>query len=205
VIVDNSHFAYLALQKGSLDHLKGDRAAWHSAYDRALQDDFESIAPHLPLSCNSVLDIGSGLGGIDVLIDRHYGGVMVRLVDGLADPPVLHFHNRTFNNMAVAEDFQRRNGVVDARGWDAAVCQHKAYAGLPEAFDLIISFGSWCFHYPPEVYLDMVGRLSGPNTVLILDVRADKPLWRSELGQAFREVACAKASRKFNRLVFHAK
>jgi hypothetical protein len=41
--------------------------------------------------------------------------------------------------------------------------------------------------------------------VLILDVRADKPLWRDQLREAFVEVAVALSRPKFNRMVFHAR
>ncbi|MBR1150091.1 hypothetical protein [Bradyrhizobium sp. JYMT SZCCT0428] len=200
LIVDDSHFAYLKLQKGSLDHLKDDRAAWHAAYEQAQGDDYDSLVPYLPpvLAGRHVLDVGSGLGGIDVLLDRHYGGIDVHLLDGVDDPPEMTLHRRTFNSMKVAGDFLTRNGVHQ---W--------SYVALPPVaarpMDIVISLGSWCFHYGPSEYLAFVYRCCTSRTVLILDVRADRPEWRVELQSRFYEVGCAKASRKFNRLVFHAK
>jgi len=209
MIVDDSHFEYLKLQKGALHALIGDRAAWLASYEQSLAEDMASLAPYLPAACRNVLDVGSGLGGIDVLLDRHYGGLQVRLLDGVDDPAVMTFHNRTYNDMVIAGDFQHRNGV-EKFGY------YSTPPKGPVDFDLIISLGSWCFHYGPSAYLAFVQKCChGPvddanaaggkraGTVLILDVRADKPLWRQELREAFREVGVARAARKFNRLVFH--
>lgn len=200
MIVDDNHFAYLKLQRGALDHLAGDRAAWRVAYQDSLTADLETMLPHLPEHCGNVLDVGSGLGGIDVLIDRQYGGdVYVSLMDGIDDPPELKFHNCTYNDMKVARDFLTRNGVVR--------CGY--YSTPPRGaveFDLIVSLQSWCFHYGPSAYLSFVRQCCHPETVLILDVRTDKPHWREELVDAFgAEVAVALSRPKFERLVFHAK
>lgn len=204
MIVDDRHFAYLSLQKGSLDRLKGDRAAWQRAYETSLAEDLAGMRPFLPATCRNVLDIGSGLGGIDALLNRHYGGGLdVRLLDGVDDPPVMTLHRKSFNSMAVARDFLDRNGVSGFGFYSPA----EARAATPVVgieFDLIISLGSWCFHYAPSEYLEFVYRCCTPRTVLLLDVRADKPEWRAQLHTRFFEVACAKASRKFNRLVLRA-
>jgi SAM-dependent methyltransferase len=198
MIVDDRHFEYLKLQRGGLDAIAHDRAAWLRAYRLSLEDDLASMAPHLPERCRNVLDVGSGLGGIDVLLARKFPGLYVSLMDGVDDPPVMHFHNRTYNDMKVACDFQKKNGV-----------EKVGYYSTPPigsvGFDLIISIASWCFHYGPSAYLAFVRRCCHPKTVLILDVRADQPLWRLELRGAFNEVGCALAKRKFNRLVFHVR
>jgi SAM-dependent methyltransferase len=201
LIVDDSHFAYLKLQRGRIEALASDRAAWLEAYARTLDEDLASIEPHLPATCRNLLDVGSGLGGIDVLLNRHYlattgNPLEVALLDGIDDMPEVSFHDRTYNDMAVAIDFLVKNGV-----------EHCYFVPLPpreaKPFDLIISLQSWCFHYPPAAYLEFVKGCVHRDSVLILDVRADKPLWRDELRQSFTEVAVALSRPKFNRLVFH--
>lgn len=200
MIIADNHFAYLQLQKGALSYLKADRIAWLAAYEKAIAYDFCSLLPHLPPVSPGlrVLDVGSGLGGIDVLLDRHYGGIEVCLLDGIDDPPQMMLHRCTFNSMKVAGDFLTGNGV---RAW--------RHVGMPPVkaapMDIIISLGSWCFHYPPSEYLGFVERCCGSSTVLILDVRRDKPHWRAELRGCFDEVAVALMKPKFNRLVFRAR
>lgn len=203
MIVDDSHFAYLALQKGSLDHLKDDRAAWLAAYEASLEFDLATMMPFLPHKCASILDIGSGLGGIDVMLNRHYGGgLKVRLLDGVDDPPEMRLHRKTFNDMRVAEDFQNRNGVLDFGFYSPAA----AAANMPSPikFDLIISLGSWGFHYAPKIYMHFVRQVSHGNnggTVLIADLRNGKPHWCEQI-RYFDRKAVALSRPKFERVVY---
>jgi SAM-dependent methyltransferase len=197
MIVDSDHFAFLRLQRGAIADLAGDFPAWLVAYERSLRDDFASLEPFLPKACRSVLDVGSGLGGIDVLLNRHYGGgVQVNLLDGWDDEPAVTAHDRTFNDMLVAGDFLRRNGVEKvvrvAEGWQRRV-------------ELVVSLQAFGFHFPPALYLPLVRGCVHPGTVLIFDVRVGRDDWLGELRGAFTEVSCALARPKFNRMVFYAK
>lgn len=200
--VDDSHFAYLKLQRGRIASLADDRAAWQAAYDNSLDDDLAGMAPYLPEHCRALLDIGSGLGGIDAMLNRRYGGaVHVRLLDGTDDAPIVSLHDTTYNSMAVAADFLSKNGVRYLTCYSA----HNASAARPDGttYDLIVSLQSWCFHYAPDLYLPFVKPRCHAGTVLIVDVRSGKPLWRETMRAAFKEVACVSTRRKFNRLVFH--
>lgn len=194
LIVEDEHFSYLKIQKGSLDKLSHDRVAWQAAYEEALTRDFGSIRSYLPTKCNSVLDIGGGLGGIDVLLARKYGcGICI--LDGEADAPVMELHRKTFNHMGVARDFLTKNGVG---GFDYLTPEQMT----PRPFDLIISLGSWCFHYPPSTYLDFVVSCCHSETMLVVDVRKQKPDWLKQLQELFTPRAVVHHSSKFDRWIF---
>lgn len=195
MIVDEEHFAYLSIQKGGLHHLVTDYDAWKRAYEDSLLDDLEDLRGCFPVK--SVLDIGSGLGGINALINEENGGeVDVCLLDGANDPPIMNLHRNTFNNMRVAADFLRKNGVHSVSFEPPAAPQSRP-------FDLIISLGSWCFHYEPETYLEFVMGCFVPGTKLVLDVRRDKPRWQKTLAEAFGSpVSVIRTLRKADRTLF---
>lgn len=211
--VDPEHFDYLHLQKGSLDKFSvtgSGRIAlnkqWQQAYEQDLRDTFEMIRPDLPGVCQSMLDVGSGLGGIDVLIRRYYeqhgGAPYVHLLDGVDDLPVMTLHAKTFNNMRIARNFQVKNGLspLKMRGYGPDV----TYFDSP--FDLIVSFGSWCFHYPPMAYLaPIVASGCHPGTTLILDVRRGRPDYMRELAKGLDLVATIATRDKWLRCVFKPK
>jgi FkbM family methyltransferase len=199
IIVDDAHFKYLALQKGSLSHLVSDRVAWHREYERKLTADFNSIERWLPIACLSVLDIGSGLGGIDIMINRHYGCVKVELLDGEDDPPVMKLHRQTFNNMAVARDFLSKNGVDNVTSFDAN--DPVKWVDLGKV-DLVISLGSWCFHYPPEQYMSFVLSKCHTATVVIVDVRKEKPSYFDQLFHNFEMIGMACEMQKASRITY---
>lgn len=197
--ITNEARPYLVLQKGALDHLKHDPAAWDAAYNRSMNNTFKTIEPFLPETCEAVLDVGSGMGGICALINRHYScEVDVTLLDGLIDDPIVIAHRKTFNNMKIAEDFLEKNGVKHFE------CLGPASLKMPKLykFDLIISFGAWCFHFPPRDYLDFVVAHCKPGTVLILDVRISKTDWLEELHIVLGQSEIIRTTRKFEKRKF---
>lgn len=206
IIVHDDAFAYLRLQRGKISNLAEDRGAWLAAYRSSLERDYNGLRPYLPKRCEFLLDVGSGLGGIDVLLSRHYanaGAPIVYLLDGISDPPEMHLHRHTFNDADVAKRFHEVNGSRRVVGVDPAIGR-----AMPEScvtFDLIVSLGSWGFHYEPRVYLDFVKASCAPSATLILDVRKNKPGWLADLTGAFgRPVAVLHLSEKFDRMVFRA-
>jgi SAM-dependent methyltransferase len=196
--VDDQQFAFLALQRGALSDLVGNRTRWQEAYEASLSATMASIEQDLPAWCASVLDIGGGMGGINILLARLWPDLNVTILDGEDDAPVMRRHRETFNNAAVARRFLEQNGVGHIDFFSPRL-------GEPRPFDLIVSFASWCFHYEPAVYLDFVRACCRPGTVLILDIRRDKPHWRPELEKAFALRRVALVAPKFERIVFDAR
>ena len=198
--ITEKDYEFLALQKGKLHNIKADREAWADAYTASINLDLRTFVEHLPKDCKNILDIGSGLGGMDAAINKACGGGLeVCLLDGEADQPSMVKHNQTFNNMEVARDFQARHGVSNF----SYMTPTKQY---PRKFDLIISFGSWCFHYPPEIYLPLVIQCCTKDTVLILEVRKDHPdNWLGQLKKHFKVKQVVETRTKFDRIVFEVK
>lgn len=147
--------------------------------------------------------MGSGLGGIDVLLYRHYEGrAGITLLDGLKDPPVMTKHAQTFSNADAAAEFMRENDVPHAQLWFAdPKGGDDVLVGGP-LYDLVVSFGSWCFHYSPATYLERVIQASHMETVFILDVRRDKGEWTEQISARLREVASIRVSNKYARGVY---
>jgi hypothetical protein len=201
--VADQAFEYLKLQKGGLDQFSHDRKRWENAYRIALLTDYVQIKPHLPKTARYVLDIGSGLGGIDILLHRHYDGACLPvLMDGYSDQPVMELHRKTFSNFHVAELFHADNGVGRIIGIDA---NRRPLQVLPAPMPLVISLGSWCFHYPVDLYLDYVVQNTERGSVIIVDVRKDKPQWRSQLSERFELKAVVHVAPKRDRIVYHVR
>jgi hypothetical protein len=171
-------YPYLVAQRGALDDMKDDAGLWCRRYAETLQSDFDCIERFLPERCDAVLDVGGGMGGINILLNAHYGGnLIVALLDGADDPPSVTKHAETFSNYRVARNFLQINGVENTM----AISTARPFA--PNFFDLVISLKSWCFHYEPAKYLDFVKGCSiAGKTRIILDVRGGLkgcPLGRS--------------------------
>jgi hypothetical protein len=173
-VINDEHFEYLSIQRGEISDHRHDRKAWERAYAESIGGIVENVRPHLPAHCQAMLDIGGGLGGVDILLSRLYSTPSVHILDGLEDPPVVRSHASTFNNASVTLDFLAANGVQNAH-----VYYPRPYPAVQ--YDLIVSFAAYCFHIPPTTYFDILTEMSHPGTVFIFDVRATKPLWLEQL------------------------
>lgn len=164
-----THYDYLKTQHGRVGQYKT-WDEWCEAYNKSVKEQFETLKPYLPkhLDHPNILDVGSGLGGIDAHIRAEYYDANVFLLDGVNDSPIPKASYKTFNNMEVAEDFLALNGVHNFHYFDPEKL------GNPEPMDIIISINSWCFHYPPEQYIEFVRSCCHKNTVMFIDVRTGK-------------------------------
>jgi len=196
VIIEPSHFEYLSIQRGEVsDKLALGFDAWKLAYLASLKEIAESIWKFLPEKCDRVLDVGSGLGGIDLLLSRRYKTAHFDLLDGTDYKPYVYNHNVPFSNSGVALDFHHKNGN------DRVEC---VWPKVPvdRTYDLVVSFAAWCFHISPINYLDGITRASHDKTRLIIEVRRERKDWLTALVKAFgRPVVLAKRE-KFVRLGF---
>lgn len=205
LIVSDEQFEYLRWQKGSLFDLSDDRERWQAAYEAELWQTYLEMQKHLPDPCWGLLDVGSGLGGIDVLLARHYADDQpyIHLLDGEDDAPEMRLHRNTFNSMKVAREFQRANGIrMDRFGYFTT-----ATSDLPRPYDLVLSLGSWCFHYPPDTYLPLL--LSGGglhlDSVIIVDVRNSRPIYEEQLAKSLERMAVIRTAPKYTRAVYRRK
>ena len=195
--VSKREFTYLKAQCGDLDHLSSDYSTWLVAYREKLASTFFMIEPYLPAKCDLVLDIGSGLGGINVLLCQHYAETLgkvprIHLLDGDGSPQVQQ-HNLPFSNMSLAVNFLSRHGV---RQVSFSTPERFVEVGC---FDLIVSFAAWCFHVPMETYLDYVLAHSHEDTIVIVDAR--RPTIVEKLRRHLRVIDVAEYGKKYDRLI----
>ncbi len=169
-----------------------------------LQNDFRTIKDHLPEDTTSVLDVGCGVGGINLFLSEHYKDQqpIFYLFDKTEISDVVYYQFRDtpafYNSLDVAAETLQRNGVneknihtLDADEFDLDELKN---------VDLCISLISWAFHYPLETYLeDVLESLSGDG-VLLLDFRRNT----NQLAKArrfFEDDDVIKSTEKYERVL----
>ena len=152
------------------------RARTKELYSQDMEEEYRSIRWVLPAGCARVLDIGCGVAGIDVLIQRHYAGRPLNfyLLDKsqVEDSVFYSYQPRGafYNSLEVARSMLTENGIARER-IHLLEATGNGDIQIAGSVDLIISLLSWGFHYPAATYLSQVYHLLSDDGVVVLDVR----------------------------------
>jgi SAM-dependent methyltransferase len=173
------------------------------AFNRDMEREYREILPHLPPRAVAILDIGCGVGGIDVLLHRHYGTPRLYLADRTHTSERIFYgyeqKGAFYNSFEVTRRLLLENGVPEPALRFREVGE-ECRLDVPEAVDLVLSLISWGFHYPVTVYADQVRALLRPGGRVILDVRKGTD-GRAQLEARFPRVTTVSETRKKERVV----
>lgn len=142
--------------------------------------EFEALKPYLPVTCNNIMDIGSGMARLPARIARFVEAttaprITVYLMDGEAHVERTDKERTGYRTTIMGPWADGREGIdtVRALAPHASCVFVAAYPQWqsPRPLDLVTSFRSWAHHYPVSVYLQMVSRSLRPGGILITDVR----------------------------------
>ena len=134
--------------------------------------EFNSIKSYLPKSSKNILDIGCGLGVINIYLNDYYSKKSYfTLIDkNYVDKKVAYgFNNNSesYNKLEITKDILILNGfkieqlqLIDAD--ENFVLNNK--------YELIISLFSMGYHYPIENYIDIIKKISTKSTKVIFDL-----------------------------------
>lgn len=175
-------------------------------FNEDMMDEYESIKSWLPNKCSRILDIGCGVGGIDVLLHRHYNcdrntefylldktSINRRVYYGFKKEPAF------YNSLDVTQQLLSQNGMHKENMHLLEVTSDHRI-NVPAGVDLVISLGSWGFHYPVSTYVNKVCDILRQGGHLILDIRKGKGE-EKELEQKFAKVQIISEGKKHFRVL----
>ncbi len=168
------------------------------AFELKAENDFNTIKDWLPPSLNSMLDIGCGLGAVDIEIGLRTDVSVINLIDGDGTggrKMSYAVDTKAWSDRKIAVKFIKANApgrVV------VAYPPEKEY--IPA--ELIISLKSCGHHYPVDVYIPlMLESLYGAKRV-ILDIRRRTNGIETMEKNGFRVVGKCHETVKCERMVF---
>jgi SAM-dependent methyltransferase len=131
----------------------------------------------LPQKATSILDIGSGIAGINAFINKHYNNkIDIYLLDKTqTDERVYYYYHErgsVYNSLTLAKELLKQNGVDESRIHTQEATDDNQIL-IDTTFDIVVSLISWGFHYPVTTYLDVVYQKLKPKGVLIIDIRKE--------------------------------
>jgi SAM-dependent methyltransferase len=138
-------------------------------YYESCMRDFNLVQPYINEG-DCVLDIGCGIGGVDVLISQSINKVKIHLLDKDEIPAKVSYGYKpeasVYNSTEAMFEFFKLNKAKKPKFFTEFPTKLK--------FDVITSHISLGFHYPVETYLSNIIEALNPGGRVILDIRHDK-------------------------------
>ena len=134
--------------------------------------EFNSIKNYLPKNSKNILDIGCGLGVINIYLNDYYSKkTYFTLIDkNYVDKKVAYgFKNNSesYNKLEITKDFLILNGFKTEQ---LQLINADEKVVLKNKYELIISLFSMGYHYSIENYIDIIKKISIKNTKFIFDL-----------------------------------
>lgn len=145
-----------------------------SMYYADMAHEFQSIEAFVNPNTTDVLDIGCGIGGINVLFwQKLKGNVELSLMDKTRTDAIYYGFK---SDAAFYNDFGLTGAFLVANGVDRKkISFYEAGKGhitaIGKKFHLIVSLISWGFHYPLDYYLEEALAALKSDGCIILDLR----------------------------------
>lgn len=141
-------------------------------YEADLFRSFDALRPYLVgEDLTSILDIGSGLAGMDALIYRQFVPGDIHLLDGdagLLGEKLNRYNDHDtvpWNDVNLGRSFVLANTIASP----ARVHAHTLFPRVK--VNGVFSFRSWCHHYPAAVYAELVAEHLEPDGFIVTDIR----------------------------------
>ena len=144
--------------------------------EELFKNEFETIEKYLPLNINNVLDIGCGLGIINIFFNKRYkNNLKFFMLDkdkiDISIKYGFNEHYESYNDLRETKNLLIKNNINE----EQIVIQNvESEIYIIDKIDLVISLKSMGYHYPLEKYLNLFKKNCHKNTVFIFDVTTGK-------------------------------
>lgn len=144
-----------------------------TAYYKSLQNDYSDIHTYLK-DYKSVLDIGCGMAGINLMLDKP--DATFYLFDKTqVEKRIYYGYNKRgcfYNSLDEAQNFLEDNGMIGTIH-PIDIANGGRIDNLTN-IDLVISLISWGFHYPIPTYMHDVNKILAQDGIIIVDLRKER-------------------------------
>ena len=137
--------------------------------------EFNSIISYLPKSSKNILDIGCGLGVINIHLNDYYSKKSYfTLIDkNYVDKKVAYgFNNNSesYNKLEITKDFLMLNNFKSDQ---LELINIDENFTINKKYELIISLFSMGYHYSIKNYIDIIKKISTKSTKVIFDLSTE--------------------------------
>lgn len=181
MIIPNSCLNFIAAQRTNYIDPKKD-------YEVDMKNEFINMIQFLPDNCEFVIDIGCGIGGINIFLNGYYQNPKFFLIDRNEKPDKIIYgfgQNTSFYNSHDAlKDMMKVNDIKNY-----IIIDPDNKNEIDNKIDLIISLLACGFHFHINTYLKFILNRLNKDGVFICDIRKTKSEQINILKKCFSDIS----------------
>ena len=140
------------------------------------EKEYETIKDFLPKNVSNILDIGCGLGIINIFLNKNYNhNAQFFLIDkDRVDIKIKYGFSEnyeSYNSLNETKNILLANGLIDEQ---IILKNADKDIDINLKIDFILSLKSMAFHYPLENYLELFSKICSKNTEFIFDISTER-------------------------------
>ena len=143
--------------------------------ENLFKNEIDTFKDFLPRYCKNIMDIGCGLGIINILLNKFYNDkISFYLLDkNRIDKKIKYGFSsnyESYNDLNETKRILLENNISES---NLFLFDVEKDIQINSKIDLVISLKSMGYHYPFETYLQLLGKCCNENTIFIFDVNVD--------------------------------
>ena len=143
--------------------------------ENLFKNEIDTFKNFLPKNCKNIMDIGCGLGIINILLNKFYNdNTSFYLLDkNRIDNKIKYGFSsnyESYNDLNETKRILLENNISENSLFIFDVDKD---IQIDSKIDLVISLKSMGYHYPFETYLQLLRKCCNENTIFIFDVSVD--------------------------------
>lgn len=147
-----------------------------SAIEKMIKRDYDMIENFLPSSASNILDIGCGLGLINIVLGDKYKNCNFHMLDKtqeLENEKISGFNEKYtfYNSLEATKVMLNKNGIDESNIFLYEVEEENVNILKNKKFDIILSFLSCGWHYSVLEYKELILSSLNDDGLVILDIR----------------------------------
>ena len=155
--------------------------------ERLFESEFNLISQYLPKNLNNIMDVGCGLGVIDIFLNRFYKkNLNFYLLDkNKIDKKIKYWFSEDYESYNVLEETKNLLLNNDLNESSINIIDVDKKIEIKQKIDFVISLKSMGYHYPFENYLKLFSNCCTKQTIFIFDISDNQ---NHLLGDYFEEI-----------------
>ena len=153
------------------------------------EKEYNIIKNYLPKKAKNIMDVGCGLGIINIFLQQHYkNNLKYFLIDKNKIDLKIKYgfkdNYESYNDLQETKKLLNSNGIKNE---NILMIDAEKQIMIDQKIDFVISLKSMGYHYPYEKYLSLLKKVASDNCIFIFDLASKKYKDLEMIKKHFRE------------------